>query len=172
MGMSLTSAEFLIVLDEAERGARRLVRTLGLPAHEWEDFRQDLLLDLLLRIKSFDPSRGRLGAFCGRIVSNRCARIAWRRKRDRRSLLFLATDDLELAALSSQPPNVADADRTIDIRRALERLSPAQRSVCVSLNEHSSGKSAAMADVSRATLYRHIHWIRLDLLMQGLSTAG
>jgi RNA polymerase sigma-70 factor (ECF subfamily) len=56
-------SDLQILVHEADLAARRLVRRLRLPAHEREDLRQDLLVDLIARLPAFDPARGRLGAF-------------------------------------------------------------------------------------------------------------
>jgi len=61
---------------EAKSAARRLARSLNLCRDAEADICQDLLADLLSRLHRFDPDRGTLGAFAGRIVANQASCIA------------------------------------------------------------------------------------------------
>src|SRR5262245_60005768 len=72
-----------VLLHEADAGARRLVRRLDLAAHDRDDVRQELIVDLLIRTKAFNPSRGSLGAFSGVIARHRAAHISNRLHRER-----------------------------------------------------------------------------------------
>jgi DNA-directed RNA polymerase specialized sigma24 family protein len=69
---------------EAQSAARRLARSLNLCREAEADICQDLLADLLSRIHRFDPDRGTLGAFAGRIVANQASCIAKQIQREHR----------------------------------------------------------------------------------------
>lgn len=69
---------------EAKSAARRLARSLNLCRDAEADICQDLLADLLSRLHRFDPDRGTLGAFAGRIVANQASCVAKQIQRERR----------------------------------------------------------------------------------------
>src|SRR6266516_6545163 len=73
---SISAADICVLLREATAAARRLARRLGLPNHEHEDLRQDLLVDVLVRLKWFNPDRGSLGVFAGTVNRHRAAGLA------------------------------------------------------------------------------------------------
>ena len=68
---------------QASIGAARLVRQFRLSPHEREDLQQDFLVDLIARLKSFDPARGSLGAFASTVVAHQAGRMAARICRER-----------------------------------------------------------------------------------------
>ena len=76
MRRSISQDDLRTVLHEADVAARRLLRQLRLPCHDLDDLRQDLLADLIARLRGFDPERGSLGAFSGIVLANRSTRIA------------------------------------------------------------------------------------------------
>src|SRR5882724_9987861 len=75
---SISPVDLCVLLREATMAARGLVRRLGLPGHEQEDLRQELLVDLIARLKWFDPARGTLNAFANVIIRHRAGRLARR----------------------------------------------------------------------------------------------
>jgi RNA polymerase sigma-70 factor (ECF subfamily) len=77
----------------AMREARRLCRSLGLPAHEREDLRQELLIDFLARLPAFDPTRAELEAFALVCFRHAGARIARRVQRERTGRHPMSLDD-------------------------------------------------------------------------------
>ncbi len=58
MQIALFSDNVRIVTAEGDAAARRLQRRLGVPAHDPEDLRQDLILDLIGRLSVYEPARG------------------------------------------------------------------------------------------------------------------
>jgi DNA-directed RNA polymerase specialized sigma24 family protein len=68
---------------EVNVAAGRLVRKLQLPVHHREDLRQELLVDLIARLKRFDPARGTLNAFASVIIRHRAGRLGKRINRER-----------------------------------------------------------------------------------------
>src|SRR5262245_58868425 len=84
MRQPLSQIELRTILHEAEVATRRLVRRLCLPEVDVDDVRQDLLVDLLSRLRAFDATRGTLGGFAGLIMANRATRLARRIRKYRR----------------------------------------------------------------------------------------
>src|SRR4051812_43186587 len=90
---SFSPEHLRVLLREAAAGAHGLVRKLRLPNHEHEDFRQDLLVDLIGRFRQFNPDRGSLGAFAGVIVRHRAERLAHRVYRERTIFAPISLED-------------------------------------------------------------------------------
>lgn len=146
--------EVALLQREADRAAARLVRAFRLPAHERDDLRQDLLVDLISRIKDYDPARGCLGAFTATVVAHRTARLARRICRDRAVFAPVSLDDPAggaeaitlgetiaedggYAALMGQPANdVAALERRLDLGRGLEQLRQPEQALCAELIHH------------------------------------
>ena len=80
----MSPEELEVIQREANAAAQRLARRLNLSADARCDVCQELLADLLARLRHFDPARGALGAFAGRIVTNQACCIAKRILRERR----------------------------------------------------------------------------------------
>src|ERR1043165_8553287 len=135
----------VILSYEALVGARRLVRCLCLPQHDLEDIRHELLVDLLPRFRSFSPARGSLGAFAGKIVKHRSARIASRIKRERRVFVSLETVVLEagndcvghaardLFSSAFRAEHHRPVEDRIDFKRALGGLARTELQLCTAL---------------------------------------
>src|SRR5690606_1963433 len=67
----------------ADRVARRTRQRLGLPVQDLDDLRQELLLELIARFPTFDPTRSPLEAFAQMVASHRATRIGravWRER--------------------------------------------------------------------------------------------
>ncbi len=185
---SISPVDLCVLLREATMAARGLVRRLGLPGHEQEDLRQELLVDLIARLKWFDPARGTLNAFANVIIRHRAGRLAKRINIER--AIFAPTS---LKESSAHDPNVASAfdsvmeahgyipglahphdrfatiDRRLDLGRALGKLRPRDRNLCVKLAEQTPAELSRSGTFSRATLYRRLKDIRLRLLVEGIS---
>jgi RNA polymerase sigma factor (sigma-70 family) len=185
---SMSPMDLCVLLREATMAARGLVRRLGLPGHEHEDLRQELLVDLIARLKWFDPARGTLSAFASVIIRHRAGRLGKRINRER--AIF---PPMSLRASSADDPNVAVAfeslvegdgynswlahphdrfatiDRRLDLGRALGKLPPRDLSLCVKLAEQTPAELSRSGKFSRATLYRRLRNIRMRLLAEGIS---
>lgn len=91
MAMQITGADLEIILKEADVAARRLVFWRAFPWAELLDVRQDLLADLIARMRRFDPSRGSIGAFAGTVLLRRSMRLAAIARRNRTHRLLLSS---------------------------------------------------------------------------------
>jgi RNA polymerase sigma-70 factor (ECF subfamily) len=185
--ISMLRAALPTLVGEAEAGARRLVRRLSLQDHYREDIRQDLLVDLLLRLRAYDPGRGTVAAFAGTIVRHRSARLARRVRRERTVFSSVSLDTpvagtdgstvgenvaeaSGYAAFMGQPADQFDAiERRLDLELAVSALRPADIPLCSDLLERTPIEICRDRHVSRASLYRQLGEIRLRLTMLGMS---
>lgn len=191
MSQPLSPSDLHLLQREADVAARRLVRHLRLPPSDLADVRQDLLVDALARLKSFDPERGALGAFLGTLMANKATRIARQAKAHRR--LFGAEPvsldeplpDLEdatrtdviaeadgYAALCGQPTDAfATVVQRIDVERHLGILTAIDRTLCAQLTWATVEELASEGRGARSSLYRRVKNIRLALTAVGLRAA-
>lgn len=189
MSPSISPADLQLLLRQADRTACRLMRWLGLPAHERDDVHQDLLLDLIARLPAFDPGRGSLGAFAQTVFAHRACRIARNVVRERR--LFgrerVSTDDPitpacgtsrgdlfaeedGLPALLGQPVDDAAAvERRLDVERAFATLSNTEVAFCVALKNSTPTELSRSGRGGRSSVYRRISYLRLALTAAGLA---
>ena len=69
------------VIQQAEIRASRLIGSHGFSRDDWDDLRQDLLLDYLERLPQFDGGRGDLRGFMFGVVRHRAAQLVARQHR-------------------------------------------------------------------------------------------
>jgi RNA polymerase sigma-70 factor (ECF subfamily) len=176
------------VLREVDVAARRLARRLRLP-NEVADFRQDLLVDLLARIKDFDPDLGSLGAFSEIVLRNRSSRIAVQVRRHRevfgvapvsldeplgeaegqvRGDLISEGEGLS-ATLGGWRDPIADAESRIDMARGLAALEDRDRELALALSTDTISRLAKAGFGSRRHLYRLAHRLKLEFLAAGIN---
>ncbi len=180
-----------IITSEADLAAKRLQRRLGLPVCDREDLRQDLLIDLLRRLPSYNAERGSLGAFSGLILRNQSSRIAMRIMRQRRAQGggFLSLDapmgggdhrpmsetipeDEGLSTWLGQ--TVGDQTRAEDrqaLTIALGHLPESDLKFCTALASRSIASLAREGFGSRSALYRRLSNLRFILTAHGLGPA-
>jgi Sigma-70 region 2 len=182
MGAVISSSYYVELHRKADRAAARLVLTYHLAPEDRHDLRQDLLVDFLRRIKSFDPCRGTFGAFSKVVLGHGMARIAvhLRHVRSRHAPMSLddpinspdgatlgATfkeDDGYLAFMGNSTNTFSALETRLSVITGLCLLSPEHRRLCADLV---SGK-AADCGMSRATHYRRMRDLRLCALAAGL----
>jgi RNA polymerase sigma factor (sigma-70 family) len=185
--LSISQSDLRVLLHESEVAAVRLVRQFGLPSYERDDLRQDLLVDLLGRVRAFDPKRGTFGAFVGTVVAHRAARLM-KRMRRQRAMSWMTSLDEPVAgtAAMTMGDTIAEADGLsashgqpfdrfaaielrLDLDRALSALRPAELNLCAKLTDRTPTEISRSGEYSRASLYRQLKKIRLQLLMEGIS---
>jgi len=191
MQIKLSPDYIHIITSEAELAAKRLQQRLGLPVCDREDLRQDLLIDLLRRLPSYNAERGSLGAFSGLILRNQSSRIAMRIMRQRRAqggrLLSLDApmgggdhrpmsetirEDDGLSAWLGQ--TVGDQTRAEDrhaLTIALGHLPDTDVKFCAALSTQSIATLAREGFGSRSALYRRLANLRFTLIAHGLGPA-
>jgi DNA-directed RNA polymerase specialized sigma24 family protein len=191
MRCSISQDDLRTILHEADVAARRLLWQLRLSRDDLEDIRQDLLADVIARLRGFDPDRGSFGAFAGAVMSHRATRIANKIKRERR--LFGAvpisldetipdTDGLTRGDLVSEEESLshhlgqqvdvfAAAEHRIDVERGLGLLDQDDRALCAALSHTTVDRLAASGRGGRSSLYRRVRDIRFALTAFGIQAA-
>jgi DNA-directed RNA polymerase specialized sigma24 family protein len=190
VGTALNLSDYAELRREADRAAAGLVRRFHLPAADRDDLRHDLLVDLFVRLKDFDPSRGTLAAFAVIVIRHGVPRLAARLRRDSALFAPLSLDDpisgLNSATLGGTvaedddytarfwpPTNPIDAlEHRLSLDRALNTLSPKWLGLCVDLIASSVGRLCTEREPSRATFYRQLKDVRLCLMAAGLGPQG
>lgn len=150
------------VIQQAEIRASQLVACSNFPADDWEDLRQDLLLDYLERLPNFNSDRGEPRGFMFGVVRNRAAQLAKRRP---------AVCSVELT-LIPQPRTVEKHDLRMDVRAILSRLPEHLRAVAELLQERTPREVAAATGKSRSRVYQMMAEIRQAFEEAGFSPNG
>ena len=89
--------------------------------------------------------------------------------RDGMTLLdTFAEDEGYLAWMGSSTNPIAALEDRLSIHRALNTLDPEHINLCAELAIGSIGRASAESAPSRATLYRRLHDVRLELLAAGI----
>jgi RNA polymerase sigma-70 factor (ECF subfamily) len=190
MCIPISDSDLLLLRREAEVAAASIVRRLRLPAHAREDLRQDLLTDLISRINGFDPTRGTLRAFAGAVIAHRATRLMGRLRRERDVFPPVSLDDPlpgaegttlgdtiaegsgYSAMMGQSTDGFADLELRLDLDRALGTLRRSDLELCAQLIHRTPTELSQYGLGSRASLYRHVHEIRLRLTAGGLSGAA
>ncbi|MBE0566075.1 MAG: sigma-70 family RNA polymerase sigma factor [Krumholzibacteria bacterium] len=163
--------------------AVNLVRNLRLPPDDIEDIKQDLWMDLLLRLPAYDPERSSLRTFITRLVRNKRENLreSYRAmKRDvwkagpsldeeieledgvagRRGDL-LNSDDYDQNVRGRNLTALARLELSIDIRAVLRGLDEEQLIICQLIEDAPSLVAVARAlGMSRPTLYQRLAVLR------------
>jgi RNA polymerase sigma-70 factor (ECF subfamily) len=182
---SMTPHTLATLQRETKSAARRLARSLNLCREAEADICQDLLAVLLSRLHRFDPDRGPLGAFAGRIVANQASCIAKQIQRARRvkpcSLdqdegcpikRDQIAEDQSLGAMFALPGDPCRAiEQRLDVARCGTRLTDAETALCGWLAEHPVTDLVRMGLGSRSSLYRRIAELRALFAASGLASA-
>ena len=181
--MLLFTADLIVILEEAQRASSRLRRRLGLSPCDAEDLNQELLVQLNRRMQAYDPNRGSLGAFVGRVLENEARRLGARILRARRlsggAPLSLDAPDKDGATLGdrlsdghaawSEHTDARErAERRIDVAAALERLDRRDRLLLVAVAHCSVDELAGRGVASRAAIYRRLRELRHRMTAFGL----
>lgn len=188
---SISPNDLQKLFHKADVTAHRLRRRLQLPWGDLDDLRQDLLTDILGRLRAYDQQRGSLGAFAATVMANRASVIACRVSRRQRlfgrvpvslddpipghgeeTLGELLSEEMSLAATQGHWVDpVLQVERRIDIERALARLDEKGRRLLAELLMGSAHWLARAGRGSRSALYRQKHDLRLVLMAAGIAAA-
>src|SRR4051794_5795790 len=106
----ISPSDLRVLLRESDVAAARMARRFRLPIFDRDDLRQDILLDLLRRIRTFDPKRGTFGAFVGTIAGHRAARLIKNMQRRPATSSAISLDELAVSSGASLPDTIAEAD--------------------------------------------------------------
>jgi hypothetical protein len=145
--------------------ARQLARRRAVPGMELEDYEQDLITDLFVRERRFDPTRAAYPTFADRIIRNRVSTLIQAGLRMRRA------GDQECSATATEPSleeqAVSDWSRTedgcslrLDLERFVEALPMRLRRCCRWLLAENRLAAAAALGLHRSSLYEAAHGLR------------
>lgn len=172
------------IIQQASCRASYLVASAGVSRDDWEDLRQEMLLDCLQRTPNFDPSRGDWRGFVRGVIRNRSSVLAHRESRRIRfeSLAEAfgengAGQDIEqeVRDQASEPvsanPSAALA-LSADVQRVLAGLPADLRTLAWQLTETSVAEIAARRGRSHQWIYHLIGKVRKAFLQAGVIPAG
>ncbi len=158
------------VLRQAEIRASRLVGSYGFTRDDWEDLRQELLLDYMKRQPRFDPARGDQRGFVFGVLRNHAAKLA--KAGNRARAVSELTDDLPDPCACATTRLEAELHLRIDVQTVLSRLPEHLRILAVQLTEMSPGEVCQESGRSRSCIYRWIAELRRAFLSAGLTSAA
>lgn len=161
-------------LQQAGIRASQLVASFGFPRVDWDDLRQDLLLDYLKRSRHYQSGRGEHRGFIFGVVRNRAARLAI--QNGRRPTFISGVDDRVLMRSSCAEPPAPTLARSIelqmDVRKVVASLPEHLREVAVLLSRMSVAEVRRETGKSRPRIYQMIGEIRQAFQEAGLAPSG
>jgi RNA polymerase sigma-70 factor, ECF subfamily len=163
--------------------AKQLVGKRGFTESDLADIKQDLTLDLLVRLKTFDPSRAKRHTFVAMVVEHRVAaiiehRVAARRDGRREECsLNDSVSDHEGKIVERHETLDADCrgrghsksrDMAVDVQAAIASLPPRLQVLCSHLQTKTIAEVARELGVPRMTLYGDIKRLKAAFEEAGL----
>jgi len=169
MSAALTSVLDPFAMEQAGIRASRMVGRYGYTRDDWEDLRQDLLLDCLERLPQFDSERGDMRGFIFGVVRNEAAKLAVRgRRASAHREPETEAGKLEAAAVSR--PDTA-LDVRLDVQAVIERLPLHLQTLARQLTEMSVREICRETGKSRSRIYQWIADIRRAFIDAGITPA-
>ena len=169
--------------------ARQLVGRYGLTFFDREDLEQELMIDLLQRIRHFNPAKAKKTTFIARIVERHIATIIearhaqcrdWRLCRvslntphendrgDTRELIDRVDSEGTLRPCQPDTREIEINNLRMDVARVLDTLPEDLRDLCERLRESNMAEIARETGVPRTTLYDKLTRIREAFREAGL----
>jgi len=170
MSAALTSVLDPFAMEQAGIRASRMVGRYGYTRDDWEDLRQDLLLDCLERLPQFDSGRGNMRGFIFGVVRNEAAKLAVRGRRASAHREFEPEAGKIEAAAVSRPD--AELDVRLDVQAVLERLPRHLQILARQLTEMSVPEICRETGKSRSRIYQWIAEIRRAFIDAGITPAS
>ena len=155
------------VLRQAEIRASRMVGSYGFTREDWEDLRQELLLDYMKRQPRFSPDRGGHRGFVHGVLRNQAAKLAAMKRQS--GPFSEPGSDAESRSLIS--PN-GDIDLRLDVQAVVSRLPVHLRILARQLSEMDAADVRRQTGKSRSRFYQWIADIRAAFIEAGLAPAG
>ena len=172
------------LFSAAKYAARHLCRKQTEPWLDAEDVGQDLAVDLLARLKSYDPTRGSLMTYASLCFRHRASRLRKRARQhmQRRTISLSAplsnTSTITVADTLADTGDykqktgasnglLARADDLFDLDRALSSLSKDALLLCALLVANERDPVGA-SGLPRTTFYRRLAELRCHLLAAGI----
>jgi RNA polymerase sigma-70 factor (ECF subfamily) len=155
--------------------ARQLVGHVGFTESDREDLEQEMMLDLLVRLPKFDPSKAASTTFVAMVVDRKISKIIRHRtqeKRDYRRIVSscndpiedrdgttiereqtISKDEIDLQTGKHARPEAERIDMRLDVSFAISELPPELQALARRLMDQSIAEAARELGVPRSTLY-------------------
>lgn len=162
------------VIQQVGIRASQLVASSGFNRTDWDDLRQDLLLDYLKRSRHYQPGRGDHRGFIFGVVRNRATRLAVQQNR-RPTFVSGIEDDLLAGnsfAEASHPAPAKSLDLQMDVHKVVASLPEHLREVATLLSQMSVAEVRRETGKSRPRIYQMIGEIRHAFQEAGLAPEG
>ena len=153
------------VIQQAEIRASRLIGSHGFSRDDWDDLRQDLLLDYLERLPQFDGGRGDLRGFMFGVVRHRAAQLV---AQQRRRVQF-APDGCADSGRSRHCHAAVNYDLRLVVEQAMSRLPEHLRALAQMLSERTPREVSHATGKSRSRVYQMIGEIRAAFIDAGVT---
>jgi hypothetical protein len=147
--------------------ARQLARHRAVPGMDLEDYEQDLITDLLVRERRFDPTRASYPTFADRVIRHRVSALAqtglrMRRIEDQGPIAVATEPSLETPADSGAWASWAEewCSLRLDLERFVGALPMRLRRCCRWLLAENRLAAAAALGLHRSSLYEAAHEVR------------
>jgi len=169
--------------------SRGLIGKAGFMPGDFEDIRQEIILDLLQRLPNYDPEKSSRHTFINDLVDNKVARIFEERSAAQRDYHFapapLVETENEHKSLTSDYEPVTEKllpwnrglrilsefelfELREDIIRVLEKLPSNLRDICIMLMQDNICTVAVETGIPKSTLIDHLKKIRNHFEISGL----
>lgn len=166
------------ILQQASCRASLLVATAGFRSDDWEDLRQEMVLDCLRRSPKFDPARGDWQGFVRGVVRNHATVLATRRHRSVRREVLAEDLSHEEAGTPGEPDDPLGASQkqeieaglqmSIDVQRVVNGLPPQLQKLALLLSELPMLEAGARTGKSRSRVYQMTRQLRDAFVRAGL----
>ena len=164
---ALDAAQAAMAIQAARAQARHLGRRLSAQRADEQDFEQSILLEILLRSRLFDVTRGSWPSFVGNVTRNASGRLAQKHiARDRASASLTDADHRPVDLPGAESINIS-----LDLKRAAPRLPARLHRLLDCIADRGTIAEACRADAygSTASFYRDLNDLRFILLAEGAS---
>lgn len=146
------------VMRQAEVRASRLVRNYGFTPDDWDDLRQELLLDYLRRHPKFDPERGNHQGFACGVLRHHAAKLAT--ANSRAGVACEQPDDQCEIRICTTSGIESEIDLRIDVEAVLSQLPEHLQRLAKQLAEMSPREVSRETGKSRSRIYQWIAELR------------
>ncbi|MEW5980159.1 MAG: RNA polymerase subunit sigma-24 [Acidobacteriota bacterium] len=172
------------------RKAHQLTGRAGFTASDHEDIEQDIVLDLLVRLPKYDPSRSQYRTFVNRLIKHKVATILEARRAEKRNCdTCVLSVDKEMGhenadgrvlngrtLLDEYSFRASQASRSFaeqvnlyrDVPRIVSTLPVGERELCHRLRTKCLKQVSEETGVPRATIYEAVDRIRRRFQEAGL----
>ncbi len=179
----LSSSSLIVdyALARIDYRMRQLASQFGLSEHEREDYRHDMVVELLSAFKRFDPHKAKRQTFVNRVLDKFVKHaIRGRYTRQRRACdspvhfedigpgYQFVVNDTRAGQLNEQ----GLCELRLDLHAAIARMPERLQRVCRLLMTFDPAEAARQLGICRQSVYRNMREIRERLIRAGLGISG